>query len=97
MQSEQAIQRDIIKYLESKGYWTCKVVSANKRGVPDILACSPEGEFTAIEVKRGGLIRTVSKLQQYQIDQIQLRNGVAFAADSLDKVKEILDKVQNNV
>ena len=50
---EQAIQAKIIKWLEKEGYWTVKTIQCNKKGVPDILACSPEGRFVAIEVKAG--------------------------------------------
>jgi len=36
MASEQDIQRKIIKYLEAKGAYVVKVISASKSGVPDI-------------------------------------------------------------
>jgi len=90
MASEQSIQKSILDWLEGQGYWTIKTITVNKNGCPDILACSPSGRFVAIEVKRTGLLRNVSKLQQYQIDRITEAGGIAFAADSLETVKEII-------
>jgi len=90
MASEAYIQKKILDYLDSLGYWTVKTITVNRNGCPDILACSPEGRFIAIEVKRPGLLRNVSKLQQYQIDMINGAGGIAFAADSLETVKEII-------
>ena len=87
--SEQALQKKILNYLDSIGCWTVKVITCNKNGTSDILACY-KGRFIAIEVKRPGLLRNVSKLQQYQIDRINGAGGIAFAADSLETVKEII-------
>lgn len=89
---EQAVQKKIIKYLESLGAWTCKTITTNKRGTPDVLACL-DGRFIAIEVKAPGKMSTVSELQQFQLDKIAATGGIAIAADNLEKVKEIIHKV----
>lgn len=89
---EQAVQKKIIKYLESLGAWTVKTITTNKRGTPDVLACL-DGRFIAIEVKAPGKMSTVSELQQFQLDKIAATGGIAIAADDLEKVKEILRKV----
>lgn len=89
---EQAVQKKIIKYLESLGAWTVKTITTNKRGTPDVLACL-DGRFIAIEVKAPGKMSTVSELQQFQLDKISATGGIAIAADSLEKVKEIIHKV----
>jgi Holliday junction resolvase len=81
--NEQALQKKIIKYLESLGYYAIKVVVSSKRGTPDIIACSPTGGFVAIEVKAPGKLRTVSVLQQYNLDLILSKGGKAFACDSM--------------
>lgn len=91
MQSEQAIQKKIINYLESLGAWTVKTIQTNKRGTPDVLACL-NGRFIAIEVKKEGKLSTVTPIQQHQLSQIQLAGGIAFAADSVEKVKTILSQ-----
>jgi len=93
MASEQALQRKILDYLDSKGFYTVKVISCNKRGVPDILACSPTGQFFAVEVKAQGKLSTVSPLQKHNLEQVSARDGIALATDNLDEVKNLVDKV----
>lgn len=88
---EQDVQRKIIKYLESLGAWTVKTISTNKRGTPDVLACL-DGQFIAIEVKREGKLNTVSPIQQFQLDKIVEAGGIAVAADSVEKIIEIIGK-----
>ena len=92
MAKEQQVQKKIINYLESLGAWTCKTITTNKRGTPDVLACL-DGRFIAIEVKAPGKMSTVSELQQFQLDKIAATGGIAIAADNLEKVKEIIHKV----
>jgi len=87
---EKDVQRQITKYLEGKGYYVVKVIKANKSGVPDLLACSNQGKFYAIEVKDTGKKKNVTKLQMLHIDQINKVGGVAFVADSIENVKEYL-------
>ena len=86
--TEQQIQRKIIKWLEHNGYWVVKTIQCNKRGVPDILACSPLGEFIAIEVKTPE--GKVSDLQHFQIEKINYIGGTAFVARSVEDVKHEL-------
>ena len=62
---EQDIQKKIVDWLISQAYWVVKVITCNRKGTPDIIACSPDGEFVAIEVKRPGGV--VSKLQDWNI------------------------------
>ena len=81
---ESAIQKKISDYLTAlPECWTCKVMAANKRGVPDILAVI-SGRFVAIEVKRPG--NKPSKLQLAQLRRIQAAGGVAMVAESVDDV-----------
>ena len=37
--TEAQLQKKILDFLDSIGAWTCKTITTNKRGVPDILAC----------------------------------------------------------
>jgi Holliday junction resolvase len=84
MLSESAIQKKISDYLNAlPECWTCKVMSANKRGVPDILAVV-SGRFVAIEVKRPG--GKPSKLQLAQLKRIEAAGGLAMIAESIDDV-----------
>lgn len=88
---EQAIQKKIINYLESRGAWVVKTITVNKRGCPDILACL-DGQFIAIEVKSEGMLSKVTPIQRFQIDAINETGGIAFAADELEKVIDILSQ-----
>ena len=95
--TEQALQKQILNYLDSIGAWTVKTITTNKNGTCDILACLPNGRFCGIEVKRPGMLRNVSKIQQYQIDKINGAGGIAFAADSLEAVKKVIHDEAFNV
>jgi hypothetical protein len=86
--TEQQLQKKIISYLEARNYYVVKTVVCNKKGVPDILACSPEGRFIAIEVKAPGKLGTTSALQNYNLQQISSCGGLSIAVDSLKKSKK---------
>ena len=84
--SEQNIQRNIQNKLKSLGCWFVKVITCNKSGTPDIIACVPVeitqdmvgqtyGLFMGIEVKQPG--KHPSKLQTYQIRKIHEAGGMA--------------------
>ena len=51
--SESKLQTKIIKYLESLGWYVRKIITCNKNGTPDIIACDTSGKFWAFEVKFG--------------------------------------------
>tara|TARA_R110000744_G_scaffold166967_1_gene284253 strand:- start:67 stop:336 length:270 start_codon:yes stop_codon:yes gene_type:complete len=78
---EQQLQSKIIKELEKQGAWVVKVISANKRGTPDLLVCL-KGKFYAIEVKAPGKLSTVSEIQKYQLNKIIEAGGVAIISDN---------------
>lgn len=92
MPTEQQIQSQIIKYLESIDCYVVKVISANKSGVPDINACL-NGRWLSIEVKRPGF--SPEPIQLHHLQQIQKAGGLATWASSLDQVKDFL--VQHNL
>jgi len=87
MQSEQAIQTKIIKYLDSLGAYTVKTVILNRAGVPDLLVCL-NGSFIAIEVKKRG--NTTSALQKNHLKRIKRANGISIVAYSVEDVKQAL-------
>jgi len=88
--TEQQIQKKIIIMLEETyDAYTVKVVSASKSGVPDIICCI-EGRFIAIEAKKPESKNNVSKLQEYNLSQIEQRGGISMVAWDVGMVKEIL-------
>ena len=97
-ESEQDIQKAIIDYLRIKKYVVFKhhstgsTVRNNKavffkhgdRGISDIIACSPKGQFIAIEVKKKG--GKISDDQIAFIKAVTINRGNAFVAHSIDEV-----------
>ena len=61
---------------------------SGEKGVSDLLACSPEGRFVAIEVKKKG--GRPSPDQVEFIERIKKSGGIAFIAYSLDEVMGII-------
>ena len=87
--TEQQLQKEIIDYLEQNGHYVIKTIRTNKAGVPDLVICTMDsGKFYAIEVKREGKKKNVTKLQQFHLDLINKTGGKAFVADSLYDVIE---------
>ena len=85
MPSEQDIQKKILDYLASIDAYAIKVITSNRRGVADILACH-KGQFYAIEVKTQQ--GRVSPLQMWHRTRATEAGAVAFIARSLDDVKK---------
>ena len=89
---EKKIENSIKRYLESIGAYYIKIHGSAymPAGTPDILACI-DGKFIGIEVKKpkGGV---VSELQKLKIKQIKKAGGVAFVANSLEVVKDELQR-----
>lgn len=90
--SEAAIQKKMIDYLNNQGAYVFKVISANKKGIPDICCCY-KGLFIAIEVKRPASKRNVSKLQQYNIDSIKRAGGIALVAWDLEQIQLLIENL----
>jgi len=86
--SEAKVQKKVLDWLGKNGYYTIKTIVSNKKGVPDIIACSPKGQFIGIEMKYGS--NKASKLQEYNIEQIKKNGGIAFVAYDLETVKGYL-------
>ena len=85
--TEQQLQKEIVNYLETQGYYVVKVVRANKSGVPDVLFCK-DGKFCAIEVKRKGKKSNVTELQKKHLNMINASGGKAIVADDVWEVME---------
>lgn len=89
--SEAKVQKKIIDWLEKQDCYVVKTIVSNKKGVPDILACTPKGRFVAIEVKYG--TNKATKLQQYNLNRIAAKGGIAFVAYDLETVRDKLTPV----
>ena len=88
--NEAVVQLKILKYLNSlPDCWAIKVISANQRGVPDILGCY-RGRFIGLEVKSAS--GKPSKIQQVQLDAIKKAGGIAEVAVSLQQVQKLCEE-----
>ena len=87
---ESKIQAKIIKYLKAEGYSVFKTIACNRRGIADIIACSPTGRFVALEVKQ--LKGVTSPLQKLYIEEVLTHGGIAGVVRSVEDVKELLCK-----
>lgn len=86
--SESKLQSKILKWLKAEGHYAIKTIVCNRNGVPDIVGCTRDGRFFAIEVKYGA--NKPSKLQEWNIQQILQRGGVALVAWDLESVQKAL-------
>ena len=89
--NEAVIQLKILKYLNNlSDCWAVKVISANQRGVPDILGCC-RGRFIAIEVKSAD--NKPSKIQQSQLNAIKQTGGIAEVVTSLEQMQKLIKEL----
>ena len=86
MKPEQKIQKQIQDYLSSIDAYYFKVISATKKGIPDITACI-KGRFIFIEVKAKK--EEASPLQLYNLREAHKAGGIAFVAWNVEMVEEI--------
>lgn len=95
---EKDIQKKCIDYLHKLGAWTVKVISANKSGIPDIIACVPTvitqdmvgttiGIFVGAEIKNPNGEGVTSPLQKRNIKQII--NAGGLSASDIIKVADL--------
>lgn len=90
---EQKIQKKILDYLYKKGFLTVKFNNIgiySTPGFPDIVGCTKQGIFLAIEVKIPG--EKPKPHQQAYLDAINKLNGIGFYATSVEEVEKELKK-----
>ena len=64
------------------------MISCNRAGTPDILACV-RGRFVALEVKTP--TGRLAPIQEHQLARIKEAGGVVAVVRSLDEVRSVLD------
>ena len=108
MAKEQDYQRKIVNLLEANDAYTVKVITASKKGVPDVIGCLPItkemamkyfethdtlGLFIAVEVKTPSTMNNTSKLQEYNLRKIAEAGGSPIVAWSMDAVEEMIHEI----
>ena len=88
---EKYITKKIRAYLRDLGYIVIKVAGGQFQspGISDIIACSPEGRFIAIEVKQPG--KQPTPLQIEFLLQVYTHKGFAACVTSLEELKTLLE------
>lgn len=99
---EKDIQKSCLDWLRWKGYIAVKFnssifvgskgkegrfIKSPQVGVSDILACSPTGQFVAIEVKRPGNIASEDQLAFLR--SIRKNGGLAFVVYGIDDLEKL--------
>ena len=87
---EQQIQSDIQIYLRNQGAYVVNVITASRKGVPDLLVCY-KGLFLALEIKRPETKKNTSKVQEMNLKFIKNSGGKSYTVYSLQQVRQILD------
>lgn len=83
---EQVLQAKVIKKLQTEGAYVVKTISTNHAGVPDLLVCL-RGQFLGLEIKAG---TEPTRLQEYNIEQINKAGGIATIVRSVEDVEKII-------
>ena len=101
--TEQEIQKTLLDYLKLKGYVAIKhrnvgiykrstdsyiPLPEDERGISDIIACSPNGTFVAIEVKRKR--GKPSDAQIAFIETVNRKGGIGAICYSLEDLIGVL-------
>ncbi len=88
---EKRIVDQIQTYLRAQGAWVIKIHGGwfQRAGIPDLIGVI-RGRFFAIEAKRPG--KEPTRLQAYVMSQIRKAGGIAFKAESVEQVKEVLNR-----
>lgn len=106
MRKETQTQKEILKFLQDKGVFCWRVNNTgipdprckggwrkptgySMPGMSDIIGIW-KGKFLAIEVKALGRKKNVSEKQKEFIWKVNNEGGVAFVADSVEDVKNLL-------
>jgi Holliday junction resolvase len=91
---ESTLQKSVLKYLKERGYFAINVPgNAFSSGTPDILSCV-RGLWVALELKSAdGSLRP---LQKVNIKLIRRAGGIAEAIRSIERVREIIETIEQD-
>lgn len=91
---ESDIQRQIIDYLESLGWYVVKIIQTTKNGWPDLQA-HKNGHTIFIEVKTAK--GKVSELQKYRHEQLTNHGFFVIISTSLQNFKNEFIRISTDV
>jgi Holliday junction resolvase len=85
--TESLIQRDIVRCLRVRGFYVIKISDRFRSGIPDLYAAR-DGKSYWFEVKRPD--GRVSKLQEYEIEQLRAAGITAAVVRSVSDVEALI-------
>lgn len=88
---ESAIEQYLVRKVKAHGGLCYKFVSPNNTGVPDRLIITPTGKVIFVELKTDA--GRLSKMQQWQIGQMQMRGADVRVLRGMDAVKAFVGEV----
>lgn len=90
-QSESALQSKVMAMLKKRGCVPMNIHghAMQTTGLPDIVACGPQGEFIAIELKKLGKKPTL--LQGFRLHQFRQNQALAGVAHTVREAEAICD------
>ena len=93
---ESKVKAGIKRLLDKLGIWYYMPVAGPfaVHGIPDFICCW-DGWFLAIEAKAPGKLGTLTYHQQKKIDEINAAKGFAVAVDSVEVLRELLTKLND--
>jgi Holliday junction resolvase len=82
--SEAKIQAEIIRVLQSRGWYVVKLIQTTKNGIPDLII-HKIGITAYLEVKRPG--HKLAVLQQLRFDELKAVGIMAYMVTGVDDLK----------
>ncbi len=88
--AEKVVQKEIIDYIKSYGWYVIKVIKANEIGVHDLLACI-DGLFVSIETKaekyQRDPLKQASDWQKRHLRLVKEAKGISMVVPTLEQFK----------
>jgi hypothetical protein len=91
MSTEKTLQAYIKKIFTADAWLVYKFASPSRRGVPDLILISPDGDTIYIEVKHPNGKGKLSVLQKHHIHLIRNNNATVYVIDSKESAEETLE------
>jgi hypothetical protein len=86
--TEQQIQKKITNHLESKGYYSVKLIKTNKNGIPDVVVLHPDSQGFFVEVKKpNGVESPLQRVRRKEINNLGIKSYVVYGyEDYMEKI-----------
>lgn len=88
---EKEIERRMVQTIKQRGGLCLKFISPSNPGVPDRIVITPQGRIIFVELKtETGLL---TKIQEWQINELRKRGVDVRVIKGLGAVKEFIEEV----